>query len=100
MKQKAVYVLPEVALYWQVIHSEVFDVLLKFSHWHMWIWILEILPLGCGDIHVKYYAKYGILLPNDANIIINLVAALAHLQWVGVFLFLFLFPFLIEIILT
>lgn len=63
MKQKAFYVL-EITLYWQVIHSEAFDVLLNSPIDTMGIWILEILPSGCGDINIKYYAKYGILLPN------------------------------------
>lgn len=53
----------------------------------IWTWIL---PPGCGNINIKYYAKYGILIQNHANIIITLVDALAHLQWAGVFLF---FPF-------
>lgn len=53
----------------------------------MRIWILQILPPGCGDINIKYYARYGILLQNHANIIITLVDALAHLQWVEVSFF-------------
>lgn len=51
------------------------------------MWISRILPLGCKDIHLKYYAKYVVLLQNPARIIITLVDALAHLQWVGIFLF-------------
>lgn len=53
----------------------------------MHLWILGVLPPGCGVINKKYYAKYGILLQNPTNIIITLVDALTHLQWVGIFLF-------------
>lgn len=46
---------------------------------------------------MKYWTKHGSLFQHRAHIIISLVDALAHLQWVGIFLFFF---FLIVIILT
>ena len=49
----------------------------------MWLWILGTLPPDWGDANIKYYAKYGILPQTHGNIIITLVDALAHLQWVG-----------------